>query len=476
MLRNGHVKESLKTVLKNTAAKLGVEIRRKASSERDGVVSFEPRGKNSGRVLLCHSLLPFLLAEGDPLMYRHTGHWRGLQMAKTFVELNYSVDVIDLHNQAFIPKESYSCFVDFYVKLERIAPLINTDCLRIRHIETAHWLFQNAAEYERLGKLKERRGACLKPRRQLIPHWGIQHSDCGVIQGNDFTCSTYGFANKSLYRVPTPASLVFEWPQEKDWEACRKNFLWFGGSGLVHKGLDLTLEAFKEMPDYHLTVCGPIESEEDFRQAYYKELFQTPNIETVGWVDIRSQRFGEIVNNCIALVHPTCSEGQSGAVVTCLQASMIPVISYQTGVDVNDFGFIMKDCSVERIKDSVRMIADLPAQELKERARKAWEFARANHTREKFAEEYRKAVVDIITAHPRSRPIPRPAANCSMKGGAPLEPVNQASDKSGPKAVINVDDCNVRSAAVEHTQQGSDPLQTCAVADTGRYRDNRDWD
>ena len=89
---------------------------------------------------------------------------------------------------------------------------------------------------------------------------------------------------------------------------------------------------------------------------------------------------------------------------------MIPVISYQAGVDVNDFGFIMKDCSVERIKDSVRMIADLPAQELKERARKAWEFARANHTREKFAEEYRKAVVDIITAHPRSRPIPRPAA------------------------------------------------------------------
>ena len=67
MLRNGHVKESLKTVLKNTAAKLGVEIRRKASSERDGVVSFEPRGKNSGRVLLCHSLLPFMLVEGDPI-------------------------------------------------------------------------------------------------------------------------------------------------------------------------------------------------------------------------------------------------------------------------------------------------------------------------------------------------------------------------------------------------------------------------
>jgi hypothetical protein len=80
-----------------------------------------------------------------------------------------------------------------------------------------------------------------------------------------------------------------------------------------------------------------------------------------------------------------------------------------SGVDVNDFGFIMKDCSVERIKDSVRVIVDLFVQELKERARKAWQFARANHTREKFAKEYRKAVVDIITSH-RSRPIPRAAA------------------------------------------------------------------
>jgi glycosyltransferase involved in cell wall biosynthesis len=407
---NRPVMESLKTVLKNTAAKLGVEIRRRGSCDRERVVSIEPPSRNSGRVLLCDSLLPFLLVESDPLFYRHTGHWRSLQIAKTFVELNYSVDVIDLHNQTFVPRESYSCFIDFYLNLERIAPLINTDCLRIRHIETAHWLFQNAAEYERLGKLKERRGVCLKPRRQLIPHRGIQDSDCGVIQGNDFTCSTYQYANKPLYRVPTPASFVYEWPEEKDWEACRKNFLWFGSKGLVHKGLDLTLEAFKEMPDYHLTVCGPTESEEDFRQAYYKELYQTPKIETVGWVDIRSPRFREIANNCIALVYPTCSEGQSGAVVTCLQASLIPVISYQAGVDVNDFGLVVKDCSVERIKDSVRMVADLPTPQLKERARKAWEFARANYTKEKFAEQYRKAVVDIITGYSRPRPIPRPAA------------------------------------------------------------------
>jgi hypothetical protein len=37
------------------------------------------------------------------------------------------------------------------------------------------------------------------------------------------------------------------------------------------------------------------------------------------------------------------------------------------------------------------------AQELEVRARKAWEFARANHTRERFAQEYQKTIIKILT-------------------------------------------------------------------------------
>jgi hypothetical protein len=32
--------------------------------------------------------------------------------------------------------------------------------------------------------------------------------------------------------------------------------------------------------------------------------------------------------------------------------------------------------------------------------RKAWEFARANHTRERFVEEYRKVVAELVSAYP----------------------------------------------------------------------------
>ena len=81
-----------------------------------------------------------------------------------------------------------------------------------------------------------------------------------------------------------------------------------------------------------------------------------------------------------------------------MHAGLVPILSYESGVDVDEFGFLLKDCSVDNIKNSIRMAASLSAQELEDRARRAWEFARANHTREKFAEEYRKLVDTIISS------------------------------------------------------------------------------
>ena len=80
-----------------------------------------------------------------------------------------------------------------------------------------------------------------------------------------------------------------------------------------------------------------------------------------------------------------------------MHAGLIPILSYESGVDVDDFGFVLQGSSVESIRDSIRMVASLSAQELKERAQRAWEFARANHTREKFTEEYRKFVVTMAS-------------------------------------------------------------------------------
>ncbi len=364
------------------------------------VLSLEPEGPPKGNVLLSYVNEAFFLAPGEPVPHSHTNYWEALQIARTFLDLGYYVDVISRYNTTFIPKKDYSFFTGLRVNMERISPLLNRDCVKILHIDAAHWLFHNSAELSRFFALQQRRGITLTRLRLSQPNLAIEHADCATMLGNDFTASTYRYANKPTYPIPISTPFLYPPPDGKDFSGCRRRFLWFGNDGFVHKGLDLVLEAFTELRGYDLTVCGPIQQEKDFEHAYYKELYQTPNIHTVGWVDIASSEFLEIVNNSIGLIYPSCSEGQCGAVVTCLHAGLIPIISYQSGVDVHDFGVILKTCSIEELKDSIKNTSNLPIDTLRSMARSAWDFARANHTRERFAQEYRKAIANILGETP----------------------------------------------------------------------------
>ena len=318
-------------------------------------------------------------------------------MAETFLELGFCVDAIDYRNKTFMPQKEYDCVVDVRHNLERLDPYLNRDCVKIMHIDTAHILFHNAAEAKRLLEAQQRKGITFQPRRFERPNLGIEHADCATITGNEFTINTFRYAGKPIYRVPQAACAVFPWSDDKNYENCRKKFLWFGSGGFVHKGLDLVLHVFSEMPDFDLYICGPVHDERDFENAYYKELYQSSNIHTLGWVDIYSPEFLEISQKCLAIIYPSCSEGCAGSVVTCMHAGIIPIASYESGVDIYDeCGLILHDCSIETIKNAVRMISALPAEKLQQMSHNAWEYARAHYTRERFDDEYKKAIVKIM--------------------------------------------------------------------------------
>ena len=62
----------------------------------------------------------------------------------------------------------------------------------------------------------------------------------------------------------------------------------------------------------------------------------------------------------------------------------------------DDYGLLFRDCSIETIRDGIRAISEKPVEDLRLMARKAWEVARANYTQDRFAEEYRKVVEQIM--------------------------------------------------------------------------------
>lgn len=270
----------LKPITKALVSGLGFEIRRNAPDPLDQVVSLQPGSPPKGRVLLAYGIRPYLLKPGEAINTEHTTAWESLQIGKTFVELGYALDVVHYTNQKFTPKLHYDCFVGVLAGFSRLAPLLNQDCVKVLHIVCAHWLFHNSAQYKRLLDIKNRRGVSLTPMKLLEPDRGIEYADCATTLGNQFTSDTYRYAGRPMHRIPISTQRVFDWPERKDFQQCRNRYLWFGGIGLAHKGLDLVLEAFAAMPEMSLTVVGPISDEKDFEHAFHKELYETPNIQT----------------------------------------------------------------------------------------------------------------------------------------------------------------------------------------------------
>jgi glycosyltransferase involved in cell wall biosynthesis len=361
-------------------------------------VTLHPQVKSRGNVLLSYIINPFLLGKSEAISNDHTHHWESFQIAQTFLKHGFRVDVISYLNTAFVPSTEYAYFISARTNLEKVARKLNGNCIVVAHLDTAHWISSNHSAYTRLLALKERRQRSIMNSLKLIEsNAAFEFARLGTVLGNDYTIDTYRYANKPIYRIPISTTAVYEWNPHKDFERCRNNYLWFGSSGFVHKGLDLVLEAFARMPEHHLTVCGPFDEEKDFLDAYHRELFQTPNIHAAGWTDVNSSKFTEIANNCAGLVYPSCAEGGGGSAITCMHAGIIPILSREASVDIDeDCGRLLPRSSVEEIIDAVRMVSALPASRLQQLARNAWQRARESHTRERFAAEYDRFVAEIL--------------------------------------------------------------------------------
>lgn len=352
------------------------------------VVTLEPTtsdGPASGkRALLSYILDPFLLPSGTEIPHSHTHFWETRTLARALTAVGYTVDVISWTNYQYLPGQKLDLLIDVRLNLERLAPHLE-GAVKVLHADTAHHSFHNPAQEQRRTELAERRGVHLRPQKMLPENRAAETADLISVLGNAFTQGTYAFAGKPMVHLPVSVPLDYPWPVDKDFDAVRRRFLWFGSGGLVHKGLDRVLEAFAGLADHHLTVCGPVRAERDFEHTYFRQLYQTPNIETRGWIDVVGADFTELARQTLGLVYPSCSEGGGSSALTCMHAALVPLLQREVSVDLEPGrGVLLEDVSVEGIRRAVVELSERPAGELESMARAAWSFSRQRHTREVF--------------------------------------------------------------------------------------------
>jgi glycosyltransferase involved in cell wall biosynthesis len=384
------------------AAKAALAAGRRCADPHDTVLrSFRPAGEIRGRALVAHVLEGFALPSGAPAPVGHNNVGEARAMRETLLGLGFAVDAISHARTRFRPRHRYDLFVGTRQNFARIAATLNPDCIRVVHLDTAHWLVNNAAIFARELALRDRRGVAIDSHKFVQINRAIETADYATLLGNDFDFDSYAFAGKPVFQVPNPSPVAYPWFEDKDFAAARGRFLWIGSQGLVHKGLDLVLEAFARRPGLHLTVCGPIDRDPAFEAAFRRELYETPNIETLGWVDIASPAFAALVRRTAALVYPSAAEACCGTVVNSMQAGLIPIVGVGAGVDVDpDFGMVLGELSVEAVGQAAQSLAARPPADLAAMARRAREVARATYTPERYRAVFGAAIARILAEHP----------------------------------------------------------------------------
>ncbi len=354
----------------------------------DGPIVLLPPGQSRGRALLSYLTDPFLGLAADGLP-GHSNRWESREIGRLLAELGYIVDVIDYRDTAFVPRISYDVIIDIATNLQRLAPLVSPRTKKLLHLTSSYGPFQNQAEVSRVAEFERRTGKLYSPKRLVenleLVERSLRLADRCSLIGNQEIVETYPEKYRhKITPVPVSASRLHIERDISKGVPAEREFLWFFGSGAVHKGLDLVLEVFQRRPLLKLHIVADLESEPDFLAAANAELC-LPNVQYHGRLNPDSAEFSERIKSVFCFIAPSCSEGMSPAVVTCMQFGLYPIISRQTGVSLpQDGGILLRNLTADSISNAIDEVLALSEEELVQKTRACQKHAKDAFSREEF--------------------------------------------------------------------------------------------
>jgi hypothetical protein len=331
----------------------------------------------------------------------HSNYIEAVTIAKVFDDLGFVVDIVEYDtklSKRFFVNNIYDVVFGFGdVFINAIYNNQNKNMVKISYATGAHNCFQNNAEILRIKGLYQRKGILLEPRRIINKPFSLYThlSDAIFIIGNKkFTAQSFKeYTNTPSFCIRLPI-FSLKHIYNRDYSIAKYNFLWFGSSGLVHKGLDLCLEVFSQYKNVHLHICSPREG--DFFELYHKELFETSNIHYHGFIDIQTPQYKDIAELCAFSIFPSCSEGMSGSLLTTMASGLIPIATMQTGVDrINEYGYIIEG-SVKSIDAIVNEVIQIDSQVLYDKSNKVAQYTKENFNKENFNKDFNFALKQAL--------------------------------------------------------------------------------
>ena len=331
----------------------------------------------------------------------HTMHWVSVEIIRQLIERGYIVDcVFDRIGSLVEDVTCYDVIIDEWNNLP-LWTSQNPHARTLYYATGCHWLFHNRAELLRHEWLFARRGVEVPAKRQLPPLLGPGEADLVSYTGFEKQKATFGVHAPKTRKLWTSLGEILDTTNQRDWETARKRFIWFGSSGWVHKGLDLTIEAFLKEPQLQLIICGrDLESDGSLWKTYGVDIEKADNISYFGFVNPLGSEFRELALSACAVVFPSAAEGSSGAVLQCLQYGLIPVVTEITGIGVHqDWAPLTGNTDhelIEQIRQRCTEISSMPEKQFQEWSDYFEEYVRKNHNRASYRQSLSNVLDELL--------------------------------------------------------------------------------
>lgn len=353
------------------------------------------------KVLLSYIKQPFV----EGIKFHHSNYLECHTAAEVFDELGYRVDVVDLFdNTTEINYSEYEVVYGLGIPFEKAFYSLNPEAIvKIFYSTGCNPFFSYKVSALQVQNFYVSSGR-LVPQSSRVSDvfWTFQYllSDYVIALGNQFVTNTYKDTNPLLNCHPINAFYfdVYNINLEvKNFDRAKTNFLWFGSTGLLHKGLHLLIDIFSNRPDITLHTCGASKSETQFWEYYQPIVDRCSNIIDHSFIDLKSNQFNNLMDSCAYCIFPTVSEGGSPALLNVMaNGGLIPIASKACGVDIDQFGFVFDELNQKEIEKQIDAALRLNIGELKEKCISVKETVRRQYHYSLYKENIAKNISKAI--------------------------------------------------------------------------------
>lgn len=333
----------------------------------------------------------------------HANLTESYTIGEAFDQLGYIVDCITAGSSKKINYEQYDVILATGMPIHEILRQKKRPKL-IFYAPGAHPFYSLDATAKKNLSVYEQKGVWLtKSSRYIDPNaMGVYLSlftDHVIILGNEWSLKQYtkwDSQRPSHYSVLKAFYFDCHQPNfdNKDYKTSCSHILWFGSMGLIHKGLDIALDIAIKHPEITLHICGAPKREKDFWNYYSPLIKDCKNIVDHGFVNIESDQFVEIMNQCSFLIMPSISEGCSTSILNVVaNGGLIPIYSSICGVDLQPIGISIPSITYDAFEAAVLDAIRIQPDEIKKQSIQICELVRNNYT----LEQYRNNLKEIIS-------------------------------------------------------------------------------